>query len=125
MNIYIGNLPRTTDEETVRNLFAEHGEVSEVNLIKDKYSGELRGFGFVEMPSKEEALKAIQELDGKELGERTLIVNEAKPRSERPGNRRHGGSGGGGGHRGGGSGGGGGRRGGSGSGGGGGRSRSW
>ena len=95
MNIYVGNLPKTTTEEAVRKVFAEYGEVTEVKLIKDQYSGELRGFGFVEMPSKSDAQKAIQEVDGTELEGRTLIVNEARPREDRSGGRQRGG-----GHRG-------------------------
>jgi len=96
LNIYVGNLPRTTTEEAVRKLFEEHGEVSEVKLIKDQYSGDLRGFGFVEMPTKEDAQKAIQEVDGTDLEGRTLIVNEARPRKERSGGggRPRGGGGG-------------------------------
>lgn len=85
MNIYVGNLPRSTNEEAVKNLFQEHGEVTEVKLIKDQYSGELRGFGFVEMPNKSDALKAIAAVNGKELDGRTLVVNEARPRAERSG----------------------------------------
>ncbi|MFQ5651867.1 MAG: RNA recognition motif domain-containing protein [bacterium] len=83
LNIYVGNLPKTTTEEAVRELFSAHGEVSEVKLIKDQYSGELRGFGFIEMPSKSEAQKAIEEVNGTELEGRTLIVNEARPRKDR------------------------------------------
>ena len=104
MNIYIGNLPKTATEEAVRSLFEEHGEVIEVKLIKDQYSGELRGFGFIQMPSKEEAEKAIQEINGKEMEGRTLTVSEARPRKDRPGGGRRGGGGhgGSGGYRGGG-----------------------
>ncbi len=101
MNIYVGNLPRTTSEEAVRKLFEECGEVSEVKLVKDQYTGDLRGFGFVEMPSKSEALKAIQSINGSDLEGRTLAVNEARPRGERSsggggGGFSRGGSGGGG-----------------------------
>jgi len=96
LNIYVGNLPKTITEEAVRNLFAEHGDVTEVKLIKDQYSGELRGFGFVEMPAKADALKAIQEVNGTEIDGRSLIVNEARPRKERSGGHRSGGGGGGG-----------------------------
>ena len=91
MNIYIGNLPKTTNEETVRKLFEEYGEVTEVKLIKDQYSGELRGFGFVEMPAKADAKTAIEKADGTELEGRTLIVNEARPRKDRSGGRQRGG----------------------------------
>jgi RNA recognition motif-containing protein len=87
LNIYVGNLPKTTTEEAVRNVFTEYGEVTEVKLIKDQYSGELRGFGFVEMPAKADARKAIQEVNGTELEGRTLIVNEARPRKDRRGSR--------------------------------------
>lgn len=96
MNIYIGNLPRSTNDEIVRNLFAEYGEVAEVNLLRDQYSKELRGFGFVTMPSNDEAMKAIEGINGTELEGRALIVNEARPRKERSGGRRGGGSRGGG-----------------------------
>ena len=85
MNIYIGNLPKTTNEETVRKLFEEYGEVTEIKLLKDQYSDELRGFGFVTMTSKAEAQKAIQEVNDTEFEGRTLIVNEARPRKERSG----------------------------------------
>ncbi len=81
MNIYVGNLPRTTDEEAVREKFAEYGEVSEVKLIKDHYTNELRGFGFVQMSSDEEARNAIEGINGTEMGGRTLTVNEARPRN--------------------------------------------
>lgn len=93
MNIYVGNLPKTTDEETVKKLFEEHGEVTEIKLLKDQYSNELRGFGFVTMPSKEAAQKAIQEVNDYELEGRTLIVNEARERKERSGGRKKGGGG--------------------------------
>ena len=93
MNIYVGNLPKTITEEAVRNFFAEYGEVEEVKLIKDQYSGELRGFGFVEMPSKTDAQKAIQEANGTELEGNSLIVNEARPRENRAGGRNKGGGG--------------------------------
>jgi len=91
MNIYVGNLPKTTDEQTIRNLFEKYGEVSEVKLIKDKYTDELRGFGFIEMPSKSDAQKAIQEVNGTELEDCTLTVNEARPRTDRSGGRQRGG----------------------------------
>ncbi len=94
MNIYVGNLPRTTNEETVRKLFEDHGEVTEIKLLKDQYSNELRGFGFVTMPSKEDAQKAMQEVNGADLEGRTLIVNEARPRKDRSGGRQRGGGGG-------------------------------
>jgi len=107
MNIYVGNLPHKATEDEVRQAFAEFGQVTEVRLITDKFSGESKGFGFVEMPSKAEAEKAIQEMNGKDLMGRALNVNEARPKTDRGGGRR-GGFGGG---RGGGGGGGGGGRG--------------
>ena len=110
MNIYVGNLPHKATEDEVRQAFAEFGEVAEVRLIVDKFSGESRGFGFVEMPSKDEAEKAIEEMNGKEFMERALNVNEARPKVDRGG--RGGGGRGGGGRGGGGRGGFGGDRGG-------------
>ena len=94
MNIYVGNLPKNTTEETVREIFAKYGEVSEVKLIKDRYSDELRGFGFIEMPSNSDAQKAIQEVNGTELEGHTLIVNEARPREDSSGGRGRSGGGG-------------------------------
>jgi len=108
MNIYVGNLSRETTEDELRQAFAPFGEVTSANIIKDRYSGESRGFGFVEMTTKSEAQAAINGLNGTSLGERTLSVNEARPRSEGGGGR--GSYGGGGGFGGGGGRGGGGRR---------------
>ena len=108
MNIYVGNLPHEATEEDLRQAFEAHGQVESVNIIKDKFSGESRGFGFVEMPSKDEAQKAIEEMNGTDLKGRALNVNEARPKADRGGGR--GGRGGGGrGGRGGFGGGGGGR----------------
>ena len=95
MNIYVGNLPRETTEDELRKSFEEFGQVAEVRVITDKFSGESRGFGFVEMPSKDEAEKAIEEMNGKDLMGRVLNVNEARPRVERGGGGRRGGFGGG------------------------------
>ena len=100
MNIYVGNLPHKATEDEVRQAFAEFGQVTEVRLITDKFSGESKGFGFVEMPSKAEAEKAIEEMNSKELMGRVLNVNEARPKTDRGGGRRGsfgGGRGGGGG----------------------------
>lgn len=100
MNIYVGNLPRATTEEELRKAFEAHGEVASVAIIKDKFSGESRGFGFVEMPDATAAHNAIAALGGKDFGGRVLNVNEAKPKTEgggRGGGRRFGGGGGGGG----------------------------
>lgn len=88
MNIYVGNLSRQTSEEDLRQAFESYGEVTKVNIITDRYSGESRGFGFVEMSSKEEAQAAITDMNSKELGGRTLNVNEAKPRTEGGGQKR-------------------------------------
>jgi RNA recognition motif-containing protein len=103
MNIYVGNLPFTVSEDDVRQAFAAYGTVSSVAIIKDRETGQSRGFAFVEMPNNEEGTAAINNLNGKPLKGRALKVNEARPREEGFG-------GGGGGHRSGGYGGGGGRR---------------
>ncbi len=93
MNIYVGNLSFEVTEEDLRQAFEAFGQVTSANIIKDKYSGQSRGFGFVEMSTKAEAQSAITSLNGKELKGRTLNVNEARPRSEgrRGGGRRGGG----------------------------------
>ncbi len=85
MNIYVGNLNYSTTEEAIRTAFEAHGEVAGVRLIVDRETGRPRGFGFVEMPKDDEARAAIAELDGKELDERSLKVNEARPKGERSG----------------------------------------
>jgi cold-inducible RNA-binding protein len=106
--LFVGNLSFNTTENDLQDAFAAHGTVLETNLMMDRATGRPRGFGFVTMGSPEEAQKAIDALNGKDLGGRALTVNVAKPREERPG----GGGGGGGGRReygGGGGGGGGGR----------------
>lgn len=100
MNIYVGNLPKSSSADDVRKAFEGHGEVTSVNLVKDKFSQEVRGFAFVEMPSKKEALDAIQNLNGSEINGQNIVVNEAKPRKQSNSNRGgYGGSGGGGGRR--------------------------
>lgn len=110
MNIFVGNLSRDVTEDELRAAFSAFGQVSKVTILKDKFTGEPRGFGFVEMPSKTEAQAAIAGMNKKDLKGRALNVNEARPKTERPA----GGGGGGGrgwGNRGGGNpGGGGGRR---------------
>jgi RNA recognition motif-containing protein len=106
MNIYVGNLPRATTEAELRTAFEPFGRVTSAAIIKDKFTGESRGFGFVEMAEKNEAQAAITGMNGKDFGGRTLTVNEARPREERP--RGGGGGGGWGGERRGGGGGGGG-----------------
>ncbi len=82
MNIYVGNLSYETTEEDLQQAFEGFGQVESVNIIKDKYSGRSKGFGFVEMPDKAEAQSAINDLNDTELKGRTLKVNEARPRSE-------------------------------------------
>ena len=99
--LYVGNLSFDISEGELRQMFAEFGNVTSCNLIMDRMTDRPRGFAFVEMSSADEATKAINELNGKELGGRALVVNEAKPREDRP---RGGGFGGGGGSRGGGGG---------------------
>jgi RNA recognition motif-containing protein len=92
MNLYAGNLSRDLSESELREAFEAYGSVTSCSIIKDKFSGDSRGFGFVEMSNKAEADKAISALNGKELKGRTLTVNEARPRSD---NRGGGGFGGG------------------------------
>ena len=88
MNIYVGNIPRETTETEVRSAFEQYGEVSTVNLIKDRYTNILKGFGFVDMPKKTEAETAIQSLDGTMFSGRPLTVNPAKPKTESTDNSR-------------------------------------
>jgi RNA recognition motif-containing protein len=92
MNIYVGNLSFNVTESDLKDAFAAFGTVQTASIIKDKYSGESRGFGFVEMPNKDEAEKAIAAMNGKDLKGRALKVNEARERTERP--RSSGGGGG-------------------------------
>jgi cold-inducible RNA-binding protein len=82
--IYVGNLPFSADEAAVRTLFAAHGTVDSVALISDRDTGQPRGFGFVEMTSNSEAARAIQSLNGYQMGGRALKVNEAQAKTERP-----------------------------------------
>ena len=108
MDIYVGNLAYTTNDEALRVAFAEYGEVTSARVVADRMTGRSKGFGFVEMPDREQAQAAIDALNGKELDGRTLRVNESqpKPREERRGGGGFGGGGGGGyGGRGGGRGG--------------------
>jgi RNA recognition motif-containing protein len=95
MNIYVGNLASDVTDDELRQTFEEHGEVSSATVLKDRYTGESRGFGFVEMQSKSEAIEAIKLVDGKEIKGKRLIVNEARPKQDRRGGKRRGGSGGG------------------------------
>jgi cold-inducible RNA-binding protein len=88
MNIYIGNLSAEVTDEELSNLFAEYGKVSSAKVIRDMFSQESRGFGFVEMPAQAEAQKAIDELNTKEIKGKKLIVNEARPRRDQRGGGR-------------------------------------
>ena len=99
MNIYVGNLPREATEDDLRQAFEAFGEVSSAKIITDKFTGDSKGFGFVEMSSNSEAQSAISGLDGKDLKGSSLRVNEARPRRD---DRRGGGGGFGGGRPGGG-----------------------
>ena len=101
MNIYVGNLSFDVSEENLRQAFEPFGQVSSATIVKDKYSGQARGFGFVEMPEKAEAQAAIQNLNGKELRGQKMNVNEARPRTDRGRPRGRGGQQGGGGYGGG------------------------
>jgi RNA recognition motif-containing protein len=97
VNIFVGNLPRDITEDALRAEFQKFGEITSVSIIKDKFSGESKGFGFVEMAKQAEAEAAMNGLNGKELGGKALTVNEARPRTEHKGKggRRGGGFGGG------------------------------
>jgi len=93
MKLYVGNLSYDIGEDDIRQAFEAVGEVTEVNIIIDRMSNRSKGFGFVEMPNKDEATNAIETLNGTDLGGRALNVNEARPRVERD-NRGGGGGGG-------------------------------
>jgi RNA recognition motif-containing protein len=90
MNIYVGNLAFQVTEDDLRKAFEQYGQTASVNVIKDKFTGESRGFGFVEMPGKTEGEAAIKALDGTDLGGRPIRVNEARPRENRGGGFRGG-----------------------------------
>ena len=83
MNIYVGNLSFDASEEDIQKAFAEFGQVSSASIVRDRYSGQPRGFGFVEMPNQTEAKAAIENLNGKELRGRQMNVSEARPRTDR------------------------------------------
>jgi len=95
MNIYVGNLPFSVTEEDLRTTFQAFGAVEKAAIITDKMSGQPRGFGFVEMPNRDEAVKAIEGLNGKDLKGRNIKVNEAQPRPAGGGGGGRGGFGGG------------------------------
>ena len=98
--LYVGNIPFSTTSQDLQTLFSAHGSVVQVELVSDRFTGRSRGFAFVEMATAEDAQKAISALQGTALDGRTITVNEARPREERP-PRQFGGGGGGGGGRGG------------------------
>ncbi len=95
MKLYVGNLPNSLTDQELQDVFTPFGEVKSVNIIKDKFTGESRGFGFVEMGDAEASQAAIAEVDGKEVKGRKLRVSEAQPRPDRgPGGNGRGGFGG-------------------------------
>lgn len=94
MNIYVGNLSYDINEGELLKAFEEYGKVESASIISDKYSGRSKGFGFIEMPSDEEAKSAIEQLNGKEMKGREIVVNEARPRTENRGGGFGGGDGG-------------------------------
>lgn len=95
MNIFIGHLSSEVTDEDLRSAFEAYGQVQSASVIKDKFSGQSRGFGFVEMPGKAEAQAAMQALNGSDLKGSQIVVNEARPREDRGGGRDRGGRGGG------------------------------
>jgi RNA recognition motif-containing protein len=84
MNIYVGNLPYSMDDNELRSAFSEFGAVQSASVVKDKFTGRSRGFGFVEMPDAAAGNQAIEAMNGRNMGGRPLVVNEARPREERP-----------------------------------------
>lgn len=107
MNIFVGSLPFSLEENELREFFEEYGEVSSVKIISDKFSGRSKGFGFVEMPDDAQAQKAIDELNGAEVNGRAIVVNKSEEKKDGPkrsgfgGGGNRGGGGGGGGYGGG------------------------
>ena len=89
MNIYVGNLPYSIDRDELKAAFAAFGEVATARIVTDRETGKSKGFGFVEMPNDDQARQAIEALNNQEIGGRKAVVNEARPREERP--RREGG----------------------------------
>ena len=87
-NLYVGNLSYNTTEDALRTLFAEYGEIESVNLISDRYTGRSRGFAFVEMSTEQAAQQAMSGLDGKQVDEREIKVDKAKPKSDSRGGDR-------------------------------------
>jgi cold-inducible RNA-binding protein len=88
-NLYVGNLPFSATEEQLRSMFEVHGGVEKITLMTERDTGRFRGFAFVEMTNASEADKAVAALNGTDLGGRTLNINEAKPKSERPRSAGH------------------------------------
>ena len=84
VKLYVGNLPYTTTEDDLRETFSPHGTVTSAAVISDRDTGRSKGFGFVEMETPEAAKAAMEALNGKEFGGRNLVVNEARPREDRP-----------------------------------------
>ncbi|MBO5689128.1 MAG: RNA-binding protein [Lentisphaeria bacterium] len=90
MNIYVGNLPYSIDRDQLREIFAQFGEVRAARIVIDRESGKSKGFGFVDMDNDAEANEAIAKLNGTEIGGRKAVINEARPREDRPaGGRRY------------------------------------
>lgn len=84
MNIYVGNLPYSIDRDQLREIFAAYGEVAAARIVNDRDTGRSKGFGFVEMADNAQAQAAIEALNGSDIGGRKAVVNEARPREERP-----------------------------------------
>jgi RNA recognition motif-containing protein len=87
MNIYVGNLAYNVTEDDLQSIFSEYGEVTSVNIIKERFSGQSKGFGFVEMPNNSEADKAIKALNGSKVREQSIKISQAKPPSKKPQHR--------------------------------------
>ena len=87
MNLYVGNLPYSVGDEELRSAFAQFGEVASASVISDKFTGQSKGFGFVEMPNNSEADAAIKGLNETSMGGRNIKVNQARPRENRPARR--------------------------------------
>jgi len=99
MNIFVGSLPFSIEETELKEMFEEYGEVASAKIITDKFSNRSKGFGFIDMPNDEEAQRAIDGLNGTEIGGRKIVVNKSEPRSESGGGRPYRGGGGRGGYQ--------------------------
>ena len=84
MNIYVGNLPYSMTEDGLREMFSPYGAVTSASIVKDKFSGQSKGFGFVEMSTQAEGEEAVKQLDGRSVDGRAIKVNQARARTERP-----------------------------------------